>query len=67
MADMWDVTINGRGLSDYGLYGYSVSGLGVSTYGLVWPCSAIWDDGSPTVTTTWSECSTPDNVEECTE
>lgn len=66
MANAFDVTINARGQSDYGLYGYSVDGLGLSTYGLVWLCTSIWDQGNPSVTTTWVDCPNPSsNVESC--
>lgn len=67
MAIAFDVTINARGTTDYGLYGYSVDGLGLNTYGLVWLCSSIWDVCEDDITTTWSDCETPSSVEDCTE
>lgn len=63
---LFDVTINGRGLNDYGLYGGSVDGLGLLTYGFVWPCSAIWDTCCDPITTAWVDCSTSGgDVEVC--
>jgi hypothetical protein len=67
MALGFDVTINARGQLDYGLYGYSVDGFGVVTYGFVWSCGSIWDVGDEDVTTTWTDCSSPSSVEDCTE
>lgn len=67
MAIAFDVTINARGQSDYGLYGYSVDGLGLLTYGFIWSCGSIWDVGQDPITTTWTECETPSSVEDCNE
>lgn len=65
----FDVTLNGRGLVDYGLYGYSVDGLGLNTYGFVWLCSGIWDNADEDITTTWSACTDggSTNLESCDE
>lgn len=56
MAVNFDVTLNGRGLLDYGLYGNTVDGLGLQTFGFVWLCSSIWDNADEAVTTSWSAC-----------
>lgn len=62
----FDVTINARGQSDYGLYGYTVDGLGLSTYGFIWLCSSIWDNADELITTNWIECPDPNaNIESC--
>lgn len=56
MSIQWDVTINGLGLNDFGLYGLSVDGLGLNTFGFVWLCNAIWNPSYDNVTTTWVDC-----------
>lgn len=53
-----DATINGRGLLDYGLYGYSIDGLGINTYGFVFLCSNIWDNADEIISTSWTPCTT---------
>lgn len=63
--NLFDVTINGRGLLTYGLIGGTVDGLGLLTYGFVWPCGSIWDICEPAVETTWTACTGGGNVEAC--
>lgn len=67
MAINFDVTVNGRGLLDYGLFGYSVDGFGINTYGFIWLCSSIWDNADENITTTWVSCSEEpsNNIESC--
>jgi hypothetical protein len=69
MAINFDVTLNGVGLNDYGLFGASVDGLGLNTYGFIWLCSSIWDNADEDITTLWSACSGPPstNLEACDE
>jgi len=52
----FDVTVNGLGLSDFGLVGGSLDGIGLTTYGFIWSCGSIWDTADEPITTTWSDC-----------
>ncbi len=64
-----DVTINGLGLNDFGLYGLSVDGYGLNTFGFVWACNGIWNPQYDVVSTTWTNCEdggTP-TIETCVE
>lgn len=66
MAVQFDVTLNGLGLNDFGLYGNSVDGIGLNTFGFVWSCAAIWNPCQNPVTTTWVDCdSYVTNIETC--
>lgn len=50
-----DVVIVGTALNDLGFQAYNtVEGLGLNTFGLLWPCSGIWDTAESSVSTTWS-------------
>lgn len=64
----FDVVLNGMALNTSGLTGNNtIAGLGLLTYGLIWPCSGIWEDYEEDVVTVWEECETviDPNLEYC--
>ncbi len=60
MAHLFDVTVRGVALLDYGLTEtQTVEGVGLLTNGLIWPCASIWygpimSTGATAVMSTWS-------------
>lgn len=63
-----DVLIKGMALNDFGFtVNGAFSGTGLNTFGFLWDCSAIWESADPSVTTTWTTCSTPSGIYEICE
>lgn len=65
-----DVIIVGDALNSFGFQAFNtISGLGLNTQGFLWDCSGIWSPADdPTLTTTWENCSSPnDTTEVCVE
>jgi len=68
MTIQFDVTLNGLGLNDFGIYGKSVDGFGLNTFGFVWACNSIWNPCIDPITTTWVSCDDyVTNIETCVE
>lgn len=63
----FDIIISGQALESEGFIALNhPEGLDLITLGFLTPCSAIWDEGDPTVVTTWIACpSAVTNLEVC--
>ena len=63
MAVPVDVVIRGQSLEDFGFtVEGAFSGTGLNTWGFLWDCAAIWSPADPTITTVWSNCTSPPDV-----